>query len=53
MKHKVGFLEKIFGENFPKVVTEYYESGQKKSEGTVIGKNLEVFIQKMDCGLLV
>jgi len=38
MKHKVGFLEKIFGENFPKVVTEYYESGQKKTEGTVIGK---------------
>jgi len=38
MVYKVGFLEKIFGENFPKVVTEYYESGQKKTEGTVIGK---------------
>ncbi len=39
MVYKVGFLEKIFGEKFPKVVTEYYESGQKKAEGTVIGKN--------------
>ena len=48
MVYKVGFLEKIFGEKFPKVVTKYYyvqfyffarKSGQKKEEGTVIGKN--------------
>ena len=41
MVYKVGFLEKIFGEKFPKVVTEYYEAGYKyyeaakKAEGTV------------------
>ena len=39
MVYKVGFLEKIFGEKFPKVVTKYYKSGQKKEEGTVTGKN--------------
>ena len=35
----MGFLDKILGENFPKVVTEYYDSGQKKAEGTVTGKH--------------
>ena len=52
MVYKVGFLEKIFGEKLPKVVTEYYEAGfnyyedgfkyydagYKKAEGTVIWK---------------
>ena len=41
----MGFLDKIFGESFPLVVTDYYQNGQKQEEGTY--KNGK----KMDYGL--